>query len=74
MQGYNGVAGGRRAVRTPEQRRRNRRVGIIAALVAVLMMVGSAFYIAYFGGVNKGPMKPFHSGVMTAAQSFGGRG
>jgi hypothetical protein len=41
------------------------RVGIIAALVAILMMVGSALYIAYFGGRNKGPMKPFHSSVVT---------
>jgi hypothetical protein len=49
--------------RTPEQLRRNRRVALIAILIAVTIMLLSALYIATLGGVNKGPMQPYHSAL-----------
>jgi hypothetical protein len=50
----------RRGLKSEAMIRRNRRVGLIVAFVAVAMLVAAAIYIAYWGGTNKGPMQPFH--------------
>lgn len=52
-----------RTARSPELRRRIRRTAIVAAVVVILMVVGAIIYIIYWGGANKGPMKPLHSSV-----------
>lgn len=52
--------------RTPELRRKNNMVLMIAVAVALLLFIGAIIYVIYFGGVNKGPMQPLHSGLATA--------
>lgn len=49
-----------------EVRRRNRRVAIILAVVFVALVAICAAYIAFLGGSNKPPMKPFHVGLVIA--------
>jgi hypothetical protein len=53
-----------RVDRPEELNQRNRRVGWIVALVAILLMLLSMAYIYWFGGLNKGPMQPHHSSVV----------
>jgi hypothetical protein len=45
-------------LRRENLRERNRRVGSVVGLVVVLLMLLSMAYIYWFGGLNKGPMKP----------------
>jgi hypothetical protein len=52
-----------RVDRPEELNRRNRRVGLIVALIVILLMLFSAAYIYWFGGINKGPMNPHHSSI-----------
>jgi hypothetical protein len=55
-------------VRDPaEMRRRNRRVAYIIVTILVLMTLFCAAYIKWFGGINKGPMQPYHSYLSTPA-------
>jgi hypothetical protein len=54
-----------RVDRPQELNHRNRRVGLIVALVAILLMLLSMAYIYWFGGINKGPMEPHHSSIVT---------
>ena len=49
-----------------ELRRRNRRVGIIIATIVFVLTLLCALYIRFLGGVNKGPLQPFHSELMTS--------
>jgi hypothetical protein len=53
--------GGGDELRSESLRRRNRKVGLIVALVVVLLVVFTFIYVNWFGGVNKGPMAPLHS-------------
>lgn len=62
----NGLQAGSRFPRTEQLRKRNRRVALIALFVALLLLAGSAIYIAFWGGTNKGPMQPYTS-VPTAS-------
>ena len=48
------------AERTP-LRRRNRRLAITLAIVFVALVLMCVAYIAWFGGSNKPPMRPYHS-------------
>jgi purine-cytosine permease-like protein len=56
-----------RVDRPEELNNRNRRVGWIVALVAILLMLLSMAYIYWFGGTNKAPMQPHHSSIVMQA-------
>lgn len=49
-----------RCARVAQMQRSNRRVALLALVVAVGLMLASAAYIAWFGGANRG-VKPIHS-------------
>ena len=53
--------------RSPELTRRNRRVALIVALVAVALVIFTFVYVTWFGGVNVGPQKPMHSELAPGA-------
>ena len=57
----NSLIAQRVAQRPPELRRRNRRVATIIVVVVTLMTLACAAYINWYGGLNKGPMKPLRS-------------
>lgn len=50
-----------RTSRSAELRRRNRRVGLIVAIVAIVLVIFTFIYVTWFGGVNIGPQAPLHS-------------
>lgn len=50
---------GVRRRKSPELRRRNRKVGWVVVIVALILLIGSGIYIAEWGGTNKGGAKPF---------------
>jgi hypothetical protein len=43
-------------------RRRNRRVGILLAVIFLVLVLLCGAYIHWYGGTNKPPMKPYHVG------------
>gem|GEM_PF-6956390 len=55
------------AHRSAELRRRNRRLGLGAALVALLLVIGTICYVTWVGGANM-----FPSGRLGAASGIGG--
>ncbi len=50
-----------RCARVEALQRSNRRVALVALLVAVALMVASAAYITWFGGSDRSPSQPLHS-------------
>jgi hypothetical protein len=57
-----------RTGRSPLLNRRNRTVGLIVAFVAIVLMLAAMAYIKWYGGINKGPMKPLHSSLVSSLQ------
>jgi len=70
---HNGTAGryNYRTSRSEELRRRNRRVGLIVAVVAIVLIIFTFIYVTFFGGVNIGPQKPLHSMLVSASGGGG---
>lgn len=58
---------GYRSRRTPELIRKNRRVGFIVALVAVVLVVGTILYVMFYGGINSDMRRPLHSSLIVIA-------
>lgn len=56
-----------RTHRSEELRRSNRRVGLIALLVVIALVIFTVIYVTFFGGVNVGPRPPLHSSAHPAA-------
>lgn len=54
-----------RVDRSADLRRNNRRTGLIALCVVVLLILFTVLYVIFFGGSNMGPMRPLHSSVAT---------
>ena len=44
---------------------RNRRLATFLGVVVILLMLLSMAYIHFFGGVNKGPMKPLGNAIIS---------
>lgn len=55
-----------RCARVAEMQRNNRRVAVIALVIAVGLLLASAAYINWFGGSNRGAMRPLHSLLVKA--------
>lgn len=56
-----------RTHRSEQLRRRNRRVGLIALLVVIGLVIFTVIYVTFYGGVNVGPRPPLHSSASSAA-------
>ena len=53
------------STKSPQLRRRNRRTALMLFTALIVATVLCAIWIAFFGGLNKGQLKPYHSSVHT---------